>query len=116
MGKLLDKIRGLRKPARPFCATVVVAAGQSRRMGKDKLLLPLGDASTVVFSSDILQVLFTGGEAPCLDVVVDRSRVAKFSNLFCLDETGVNAQEKILPKAGPMLPAWVKITTSAKTM
>ena len=36
------------------------------------LLLPLGDASTVVFSSDILQVLFTGGEAPCLDVVVDR--------------------------------------------
>ena len=59
------------------------------------LLLPLGDASTVVFSSDILQVLFTGGEAPCLDVVVDRSRVAKFSNLFCLDETGVNAQEMV---------------------
>ena len=42
MGKLLDKIRGLRKPSRPFCSVVVVAAGRSERMGKDKLLLPLG--------------------------------------------------------------------------
>ena len=42
MGKLLDKIRGLRKPSRPFCTAVVVAAGRSERMGKDKLLLPLG--------------------------------------------------------------------------
>ena len=47
MGKLLDKIRGLRKPARPFCTTVVVAAGQSRRMGKDKLLLPLGEGTVL---------------------------------------------------------------------
>ena len=43
MGKLLDKIRGLRKPSRPFCTAVVVAAGRSERMGQDKLLLPLGD-------------------------------------------------------------------------
>ena len=26
MGKLLDKIRGLHKPGRPFCTAVVVAA------------------------------------------------------------------------------------------
>ena len=43
MGKLLDKIRGLRKPGRAFCTAVVVAAGRSERMGQDKLLLPLGD-------------------------------------------------------------------------
>lgn len=42
MGKLLDKLRSLRKPSRPFCSAVVVAAGRSERMGKDKLLLPLG--------------------------------------------------------------------------
>ena len=41
MGKLLDKIRGLRRPSRSFCAAVVVAAGHSERMGKEKLLLPL---------------------------------------------------------------------------
>ena len=41
MGKLLDKIRGLRKPSRSFCAAVVVAAGRSERMGKERLLLPL---------------------------------------------------------------------------
>ena len=43
MGKLLDKIRGLHKPGRPFCTAVVVAAGRSERMGRDKLLLPLGN-------------------------------------------------------------------------
>lgn len=43
MGKLLDKIRGLHKPGRPFCTAVVVAAGRSERMGQDKLLLPLGN-------------------------------------------------------------------------
>lgn len=41
MGKLLDKIRALRKPGRAFCTAVVVAAGRSERMGQDKLLLPL---------------------------------------------------------------------------
>ena len=43
MGKLLDKIRGLHKPGRPFCTAVVVAAGRSERMGQDKRLLPLGN-------------------------------------------------------------------------
>ena len=43
MGKLLDIIRGLHKPGRPFCTAVVVAAGRSERMGQDKLLLPLGN-------------------------------------------------------------------------
>ena len=41
MGKLLEKLRGLRRPGRPFCTAVVVAAGRSERMGQDKLLLPL---------------------------------------------------------------------------
>ena len=47
MGKLWDKIRGLWKPSRPFCTAVVVAAGQSQRMGKDKLLLPLGEGTVL---------------------------------------------------------------------
>lgn len=47
MGKFWDKIRGLRKPSRPFCTAVVVAAGRSQRMGKDKLLLPLGEGTVL---------------------------------------------------------------------
>ncbi|MBQ7713425.1 MAG: 2-C-methyl-D-erythritol 4-phosphate cytidylyltransferase [Oscillospiraceae bacterium] len=31
-----------RRPARPYCAALIAAAGSSRRMGEDKLLLPLG--------------------------------------------------------------------------
>lgn len=41
MGKLLDKIRGIREKTRPFCTVIVPAAGTSRRMGQDKLLLEL---------------------------------------------------------------------------
>ena len=47
MGKFWDKIRGLQKPSRPFCTAVVVAAGRSQRMGKDKLLLPLGEGTVL---------------------------------------------------------------------
>ena len=54
MGKLLDKIRGLRKPSRSFCAAVVVAAGRSERMGKEKLLLPL--AGQAVLARTLLAV------------------------------------------------------------
>lgn len=57
------------------------------------LLLPLGNASMVVFSSDILKVLFIGGEKPYLEVVVDRSRVEKISNLFCMDPKHVSVQK-----------------------
>ncbi len=41
MGKLLDKIRGIREKSRPFCTVIVPAAGNSQRMGQDKLLLEL---------------------------------------------------------------------------
>ena len=54
MGKLLDKIRGLRRPSRSFCAAVVVAAGRSERMGKEKLLLPL--AGQAVLARTLLAV------------------------------------------------------------
>ena len=54
MGKLLDKIRGLRRPSRSFCAAVVVAAGHSERMGKEKLLLPL--AGQAVLARTLLAV------------------------------------------------------------
>ena len=54
MGKLFDKIRDLRKPTRPFCSVVVVAAGRSERMGKDKLLLPL--AGRTVLAHTLLAV------------------------------------------------------------
>ena len=41
MVKLLYKIRGFREKTRPFCTVIVPAAGTSRRMGQDKLLLEL---------------------------------------------------------------------------
>lgn len=41
MGKLLDKIRNLRRPARSFCSVIVPAAGTSQRMGQDKMLMEL---------------------------------------------------------------------------
>ena len=37
MGKLLDKIRGLSRPSRSFCAAVVVAAGRPNTLTGDML-------------------------------------------------------------------------------
>lgn len=42
MGKIWDKIRGIRDKHRPYCTAIVAAAGRSQRMnGGDKLLMNL---------------------------------------------------------------------------
>ena len=49
MGKLWDRIRGIRDKRRPFCTVVVAAAGQSRRMsGENKLLMDLRGAPVLM--------------------------------------------------------------------
>ncbi|MBE6989456.1 MAG: 2-C-methyl-D-erythritol 4-phosphate cytidylyltransferase [Ruminococcaceae bacterium] len=49
MGKLWDKIRGIRDKRRPFCTAVIAAAGRSERMnGENKLLLNLCGAPVLM--------------------------------------------------------------------
>ena len=49
MGKLWDKIRGIREKRRPFCTAIVAAAGNSQRMnGENKLLLDLQGSPVLV--------------------------------------------------------------------
>lgn len=51
MGKFVDKLRRLR---RRYCSVVVVAAGASERMGRDKLFLPIG--GTPVLALNLLSL------------------------------------------------------------
>lgn len=49
MGKLWDKIRGIREKRRPFCTAIVAAAGKSERMnGENKLFMDLAGTPVLV--------------------------------------------------------------------
>lgn len=49
MGKLWDKIRGIRDRRRPFCTAIIAAAGRSERMnGENKLFVDLAGAPVLM--------------------------------------------------------------------
>ena len=49
MGKLWNKLRGIRDKRRPFCTAIVAAAGRSERMnGENKLLMDLAGEPVLV--------------------------------------------------------------------
>lgn len=50
LGRLFAPSRPKPSSAPPKCAVVVAAAGSATRMGRDKLLLPLGDAPVLIHS------------------------------------------------------------------
>lgn len=53
---LLDKLLRRRKPAAGFsCTAVVPAAGSSKRMGEDKLLMPLHDVPAILWTLRALE-------------------------------------------------------------
>lgn len=47
--------RKKKTPPRPLCGAVIAAAGNSSRMGEDKLLLPLGDKPVLVHTLQMFQ-------------------------------------------------------------
>lgn len=69
MGKLWDKIRGIRDKHRPFCTAVVAAAGRSQRMnGDNKLLLDLMGAPV------LLRTLCALDQASLIDEIIVATR------------------------------------------
>lgn len=48
MGKFWDKVRKVQDKTRPFCTALVPAAGQSTRMGQDKLMMELAGAPVLM--------------------------------------------------------------------
>jgi len=53
---MLPLLKKLKEARRPFCTALVAAAGQSVRMGEDKLLLPLDGAPVLARSLSALQI------------------------------------------------------------
>jgi len=52
---LLDRFLKKKGPSGPACSAIVPAAGQSTRMGEDKVLLPLGDVPVLLRTLRVLE-------------------------------------------------------------
>ena len=52
---VIDKLLKFKTPASDFCSAVVLAAGNSQRMGKDKILMPIGGVPVIAHTLKALQ-------------------------------------------------------------
>ena len=52
---VIDKLLKFKTTAPDFCSAVVLAAGKSQRMGKDKILMPIGGAPVIAHTLKALQ-------------------------------------------------------------
>lgn len=52
---VIDKLLKFKTTAPDFCSVVVLAAGNSQRMGKDKILMPIGGAPVIAHTLKALQ-------------------------------------------------------------
>ena len=53
---VIDKLLKFKTTAPDFCSAVVLAAGNSQRMGKDKILMPIGGAPVIAHTLKALQI------------------------------------------------------------
>lgn len=61
---IFDKILKFKSSAPDFCTAVVLAAGNSQRMGKDKILMPIGGSPVIAHTLKALQ------NSDCIDEIV----------------------------------------------
>jgi len=88
MSKLADYIR---RTARPSCAAVVLAAGESRRMGFDKLFAPVGGVPVLA------RALIALEESDAIDEILVVTQSEKIVAVAELCETyGIHKARKIL--------------------
>lgn len=52
---VIDKILRFKSPVKNYCTAVIVAAGSSQRMGKDKILMTLGDRPVIAHTLSAFQ-------------------------------------------------------------
>ena len=74
-----------------FCTAVVLAAGNSQRMGKDKILMPLGGAPVIAHTLKALQ------SAECIDEIVVVTKYESLQELadICNDH-GISKASKVV--------------------
>jgi len=81
----------IRKKHRPFCSVVVVASGQSRRMGEDKLFMDLGGVPVLARTLSALD------ELDCVDEIVVVTRSEKIVEVARLcAELGLKKVDKVV--------------------
>lgn len=94
---LLDRLFKRKKPTSPHCTAIVPAAGSSKRMGGDKLLLPLGDVPVLVRSLRALEACPDIGEIIVVtreDLIVPVSQLCKDAALYKVAKVVVGGETR----------------------
>lgn len=88
---VIDKFKNFRQSKSNFCSAVIVAAGNSQRMGKDKILMPINGKPVIAYTLEAFQ------RSEYIDEIVV---VTKLSNLPAVadicNEYGITKTSKVV--------------------
>lgn len=88
---VIDKFIKSRQNKKTFCSAVIVAAGNSQRMGRDKILMPLNGKPVIAYTLEAFQ------KSDCIDEIVV---VTKLQNLAVIadicHEYGITKTSKVV--------------------
>lgn len=88
---VIDKFIKYRQNKDTFCSAVIVAAGNSQRMGKDKILMPINGKPVIAYTLEAFQ------NSDCIDEIIV---VTKLDNLAVIadicNEYGITKTSKVV--------------------
>ena len=88
---VIDKFIKVRQNKEKFCSAVIVAAGNSQRMGKDKILMRINDKPVIAYTLEVFQ------NSDCIDeiiVVTKHDNIAVMADICA--EYGITKTAKVV--------------------
>lgn len=88
---VIDKILKFKSPLKHYCTVVIVAAGSSQRMGKDKILMQLGDRPVIAHTLKAFQ------DSDVIDEIIVVTRFESIQEIADICNTyGISKASKIV--------------------
>lgn len=88
---VIDKFKKTKQSKSPFCSAVIVAAGNSQRMGKDKILMQIKDKPAIAYTLEAFQ------NADCIDEIVVVTKLDSLAVIADIcNEYGITKTSKVV--------------------
>lgn len=88
---VIDKFFKSKSNGKAYCTAVIVAAGNSQRMGRDKILMPLGDRPVIAHTLKAFQ------DSECIDEIVIVTKYESIQEIADICHNyGINKARKVV--------------------